>query len=102
MSEPLEPTAYDDDEPMPDVSWDIRREGYLWSKELVRSRYDLSPEKIELLEGKIFWCDAERLTMIALLLENVGVDKVVRLGDPNVWREAVAALDPPGEAKDNQ
>jgi hypothetical protein len=44
--------------------------------------------------GKLFWSDEDRLTVLALLLENVGVDKAVRIGDPDVWREAVATLDP--------
>ena len=34
----------------------------------------------------------ERLQMLGLLLENVGVDAAVRLGDPQVWRDAVAEL----------
>jgi hypothetical protein len=34
----------------------------------------------------LFWDDTERLTLLALLLENVGVDRAVRLGDPEVWR----------------
>ncbi len=40
-----------------DVRWDIRREG----------RSD------------------ERLALLGLLLENVGADAAVKLGDPNVW-----------------
>jgi hypothetical protein len=47
------------------------------------------PEKIEMIRGKLFWDDEERLTVLALLLENLGVDQAVRLGDPAVWREAV-------------
>ncbi len=42
--------------------------------------------------GKLFLTDEERLTMLGLLIENVGVDAAVRLGDPEVWRQAVAAL----------
>jgi hypothetical protein len=30
--------------------------------------------------------------MLGLMLENVGADQAVRLGDPAVWRAAVAAL----------
>ena len=75
------------------VDWDIRREGRSWTAEEVETRYSLSPEKIELIQGKLFWSEEERLTMIGLLLENVGVDKVVRLGDPQVWREAVSRLE---------
>ena len=53
----------------------------------------MSPEKIELIEGKLFWSEDDRLTMLALLLENVGIDKAVRLGNPQIWREAIALLD---------
>ncbi len=79
--------------PMPDPPWDIRREGRAWQSDLVRDRYHMSPAKIELIEGKLFWSERDRLTMLALLLENVGADVAVRIGDPNVWREAIAALD---------
>lgn len=78
--------------PTPDPPWDVRREGRAWRSDEVRARYSLSPEKIELIEGKLFWTERDRLTMLALLLENVGADAAVRIGDPNVWREAVAAL----------
>ena len=55
-------------------------------------RRELTPEKIELIGGRLFWSDEDRLAMLALLLENVGVDRAVRIGDPAVWREAIAAL----------
>jgi len=29
---------------------------------------------------------------LALLLENVGIDKAIRLGDAEVWREAISEL----------
>lgn len=54
------------------------------------ARYELTPRKMEMIGGKLFWSDEERLTMLALLLENVGVDQAVRIGDPAVWRSAVA------------
>ncbi len=44
-------------------------------------------------QGKLFWDETERLTLLALLLENVGVDRAVRLGDPAVWRAAVRELE---------
>ena len=73
--------------------WDIRRAGRAWRGAEAMQRYELTPEKMELIDGKLFWTDEARLTMLALLLENVGVDAAVRLGDPQVWREALAALD---------
>ena len=72
---------------------DIRRDGRPWMGNGME-RYARTPGKIEMVGGKLLTTDGERLTMIALLLENVGVDRVVRLGDPAVWRAAVAELDP--------
>ena len=77
---------------MAEVQWDICREGRAWREE-AHARYQLTPEKIEMCRGQLFWSEEDRLTMIALLLENVGVDKVVRLGDPAVWRAAIDALE---------
>lgn len=65
------------------MRWDIRRTGRAWSGVEARERWALTAERIEMIEG--------RLNMLALLLENVGADAAVRLGDPEVWREAVAA-----------
>jgi hypothetical protein len=52
----------------------------------------LTPDKNELIRGKLYWRDEDCLTMLALLLENIGADQAVRLGNPQVWREAIAAL----------
>ena len=52
----------------------------------------LVPEKTEMTDGKLYWDDEDRLAMLGMLLENVGVDAAVRLGDPQVWRDAVADL----------
>jgi hypothetical protein len=71
--------------------WDIRREGRSWGREAL-ARYALAPEKIEMIAGKLLASDDERLTLLALLLENVGANEAVRLGDPDVWRAAIAAL----------
>ena len=44
-------------------------------------------------DGTLFCSDEDRLYVLKLLLENVGADQAVRLGDPSVWREAIAAFD---------
>jgi hypothetical protein len=75
---------------MTDIQWNIRRKGRAWEGDEARARYHLAPEKIELIEGKLFWSDEDRLTMLGLLLENVGADQAVRMGDAAVWREAIA------------
>jgi hypothetical protein len=72
--------------------WDIRREGRTWKGDEAFTRSRLAPGKVEMIEGKLFCTDEQRLTVMALLLENLGVDQVVRLGDPAVWRAAVAEL----------
>ena len=61
--------------------------------EVEQKYHKLCPEKIELIEGKLFWTDEERLNMLALLLENVGMDAAVRLGDPTRWKEALIAAE---------
>jgi hypothetical protein len=37
----------------------------------------------------MFWTDEQRLNMLGLLLENVGMDAAVRLGDPALWKRAI-------------
>ncbi len=68
-----------------DVRWDIRREGRAWTEKEFRSRVDMRPEKLEVWDGKLLFTEEERLALLGLLLENVGADAAVRLGDPNVW-----------------
>jgi hypothetical protein len=41
----------------------------------------------------VVWDITERLTLLGLLLENVGADQAVRLGNPEVWRAAVRDLE---------
>ena len=64
--------------------WDIRREGRAWTRDEWNARRELTPEKIELIGGMLFWSEEDRLAMLALLLENVGVDRTVRIGNPAV------------------
>ena len=74
------------------TDWDIRAEGRAWRSE-APDRYALTPEKLEMIDGKLLHDDEERLRLLALLLENVGADAAVRLGDPGLWRAAIAKLD---------
>jgi hypothetical protein len=72
--------------------WDIRREGRQWAGEVFEKRIYQAPEKIEFVGG-IFTNEADRLTVLAMLLENLGIDKVVRLGNPADWKAALAELE---------
>jgi hypothetical protein len=74
------------------MNWDIRREGRAWSADEVQVRKDSRPEKLEILDGKLLWTEAERIELLGLLLENVGADQVVRMGDPKTWAAAVRSV----------
>ena len=73
-------------------NWDIRNKGRAWKGDEAWERYQLTPEKIELIGGKLLWSKKDREALLGLLLENVGADRTVQLGDPDVWRAAVAKL----------
>lgn len=72
--------------------WNIRREGLEWRGEVFEKRIYQAPEKIE-LRGGIFTSERQRLIVLAMLLENLGIDKAVRLGNPADWKAAVAELE---------
>jgi len=71
------------------MKWNIGRKGKAWGKNEAFDRFSMAPEKIELVDGKLFWDEEYRLTMLALLLENVGIDEAVKIGDPQLWAEAI-------------
>ena len=71
------------------MEWRIERKGRAWGSGEAMQRYEMTPEKLELIEGKLLWDDDSRQTLLGLLLENLGADAAVRLGDPRVWIEAV-------------
>ena len=73
--------------------WHIRRAGQQWLGGKFKNRIYQAPEKIEFVEGGIFTNERERLTVLAMILENLGIDKAVRLGDPADWKAAVMELD---------
>jgi hypothetical protein len=72
--------------------WEIRREGRHWAGKEFDKRIYQAPEKIE-FRGGIFTNERERLTVLAMLLENLGIDKAVRLGNPADWKVAIAELE---------
>ncbi len=74
------------------MDWRIDGTGRAWRGSEAMDRYSLAPERIEMIDGKLLWTDEERLNLLGLLLENVGADAAVHLGDPRVWRDAVARL----------
>lgn len=83
------------------VAWDIRRDGHAWGDEAM-SRYAMTPEKTEMVAGRLYGTEEERLTMLALLLENVGADKAVRIGNSDIWRAAVEGLNDEPEGQEDE
>lgn len=71
-----------------DIEWHIRREGRSWTGEEFQARMALTPEKLEAYEGKLLWTQEDRIKLLGLLLENVGADEAVKLGDPSIWLSA--------------
>lgn len=56
------------------VTWDLRRAGHAWGAEAM-SRYEMTPEKTEMVARRLYGTDEERLTMLALLLEMLAPTK---------------------------
>lgn len=73
------------------TDWDIRRQGRRWTREEFDRRVDQAPEKIEFVSG-IFASQRERLTVLGMLLENLGIDSAVRLGNLSDWKAAIDEL----------
>jgi hypothetical protein len=72
--------------------WDIRREGRVWTHDEFERRIEQAPEKIE-YTGGIFLNERQRLVVLAMLLENLGIDKAVRFGKLEDWKGAIADLE---------
>jgi len=74
------------------MNWNIQRAGRAWQGEEARERIYLAPEKIEMTGGKIFFSEEERIKMLGLLLENVGLDKALELCDVSLAQEAIEKI----------
>jgi hypothetical protein len=72
--------------------WDIRHETRAWHKDEAWQRFELIPEKFEMIQGQAHLPDEVRENLPCLLLEFVGTDRAVQFGNPEVWRAAVANL----------
>ena len=71
--------------------WRIENAGRSWRDEAMERYFSLL-EKIEMVDGKLLDRDEDREMLLGMLLENVGADRVVQFGSPEVWRAAVAKL----------
>jgi hypothetical protein len=73
---------------MKPIEWDIRREGRRWSHEDFDQRIYQAPEKIEFVNG-IFSSERERLNVLGMLLENLGIDRAIQFGRLEDWKAAI-------------
>jgi len=78
---------------MPAIQWDVRLDGRAWTGDEALARLELTPERFEMAEGKLFWTEEQRVNLLAMLLENVGARSAVRLGNADVWRAAIEEID---------
>jgi len=77
---------------MGNSKYDIGLEGRPWGDD-AQARHDELPQKIEMIRGRLFWSDEDRITVLAALMQHVGAAAAVRIGDPEVWKAAVRGLD---------
>ena len=68
--------------------WDIRREGRKWTREESQHWLYHAPNKIEFVGG-IFAGEQQRLLVMGMLLELLGIDKVLQFGKLDDWKAAV-------------
>lgn len=71
--------------------WSIGRAGRTWPGPEGLEKLERLPGRLEMAHGKLCLSKAERLTLLAGLLENIGLDDVVKLGKLQDWQEALAA-----------
>jgi hypothetical protein len=70
-------------------TFDIGLEGRRWNVDRFLSLDTVLPEKMELIEGKLFWSQRERLGMLSAMLEQVGLVEAVKLAPKELWLEAL-------------
>ena len=61
------------------MKWKINRKGCQWDGDELIERLSLLPEscRIEIQNGQLCWTESERKTLLALLLENMGIDSAL-------------------------
>jgi hypothetical protein len=90
------------DDDREDEEWDvppepgtftIGLEGRLWNVDRFYELEGVLPEKMELIEGKLFGAERYRLGMLSAMLEQVGLAKAVTLAPKGLWLEALRRLE---------
>jgi hypothetical protein len=79
--------------PSPPITWKIGPDPAPLTRDELWARYDHPhmPEKFEVSQGKLFWHDDQRLHVLAMLLEAVGLKQALTLCPPEAVRVALEA-----------
>jgi hypothetical protein len=60
-----------------------------WAERITQAEFaTCAPEKLELVDGNVLASEKARLTLLALLLKNCGVEAAAFLTNEDDWREA--------------
>lgn len=72
---------------MKSIKWNINAKGRAWTSDEILERLHFLEQlgRLEVHEGKLLWNDSERLTLLAMLLENVGLDKIKDVIGKDTW-----------------
>ena len=74
-------------------TFDIGLEGRRWTVDRYYALDDVLPERMELLDGKLFHGERQRLGMLGAMLEQVGLAKAVTLAPKELWLQALDQLE---------
>jgi hypothetical protein len=85
----LDPESIDWDAPPEPGTFTIGLEGQLWKVTRFDELETVLPEKMELIEGKLFWTERHRVGMLGAMLEQLGLVEAVRLAPKELWEEAL-------------
>lgn len=77
------------DQPPEPGRFRIGLEGRRWTVDRLYELGDVLPEKMELIEGRLYGSERHRIGMLAALLEHVGLVEAVRLAPKALWLEAL-------------
>ena len=90
-------TDYEDEDewdvPPEPGTFRIGLEGRLWDVDRYYELAGVLPEKMELIDGKLFGAERYRLGMLAAMLEQMGLAKAVTLAPKALWLQALAQLE---------
>ncbi len=71
--------------------WPVERTPKRFSGDEFSAMVDRFPARVDCCDGMIGENHQQRLLMLAILIENVGIDEVVKIGPLQLWIDAVNA-----------